>query len=434
MWRPVTKKTMLACVAAVAALVLSACGSAGPTRPGSSGGPLIWAIQGGAAKVYQDSVQRFNQSHPEKLDLQIFQNDPYKQKLRVAMGAGNPPDIFYGWGGGVLNSYVKAGDVYDLTPDLQQDPAWKNKYFPNVMQSVTFDGKTYGVPMRGVQPVVLFYNKDVFQKADVQPPQTWPDLLTAIGKLKAAGVTPISVGGASTWTYLMWEEYLVDRLGGPQVFHDVLAGKPGAWSQPAFVQANTMIQQLIDAGAFGNSYSSVNYDTGQQTALLYTGKAGIELMGSWDFSSIVQAQPDFIKSGKLGWTTFPTIPGSLGDPTDVVGNTTNFYSISQKSTHQKEAIDYLKNTVMDDQYVDQLIKVGDVPPVQGIEPKLDHADNSSYIQFIYRRTQNAPNFQLSWDQALSPDQAQAVLTNLEQVFLKKTTPQHFSAAMDGVPK
>jgi raffinose/stachyose/melibiose transport system substrate-binding protein len=435
MKRSMLGKTAFIGTALAAVVALAACGSTGPSRPGASGGTLVWAVEGGAAQVYQDSVQRYNRAHPgQQIDLQTFQNDPYKQKLRVAVGAGNPPDLFFGWGGGVLDSYVKAGNVHDLSADLRQDPAWSGKFFPNVMQSVTFGDKVYGIPVRGMQPVVLYLNKDVFARVGAQPPKTWQDLLDLVGKFKAAGVTPLALGGASQWTYLMWEEYLVDRIGGPQVFRDVIDRKPGAWSNPAVIQANTMIRQLVDAGAFGSGFASVSYDTGQQSALLYTGKAAMELMGGWDFSNILKAQPNFIRSGKLGWTSFPELPGGAGNPSDVVGNTSNFYSVAEKSPHQKTAVDYLKSTVMDDQYVDQLIKIGDVPPVRGIEPKLAKADNSDYLQFVYRLSQDAPNFQLSWDQALPPDQAQAVLTNLEQLFLGKITPDQFSTAMNQASK
>jgi hypothetical protein len=48
------------------AALTTSCGTAGPTRPGSSGGPLILAVQGGAARIYQDAVQRFNRAHPNK--------------------------------------------------------------------------------------------------------------------------------------------------------------------------------------------------------------------------------------------------------------------------------------------------------------------------------------------------------------------------------
>ncbi|GCE23645.1 hypothetical protein KDK_74450 [Dictyobacter kobayashii] len=44
--------------------------------------------------------------------------------------------------------------------------------------------------------------------------------------------------------------------------------------------------------------------------------------------------------------------------------------------------------------------------------------------------QKSPHFQLSWDQALLPQPAQVLLTNLDQLFLKQITPQQFSDNMN----
>jgi raffinose/stachyose/melibiose transport system substrate-binding protein len=137
---------------------------------------------------------------------------------------------------------------------------------------VTFNGKVYGVPNSGAQPVVFLYNKDLFAKYHLTPPATWNDLLQLIGPLKQNGVLPIALGGGSKWPYLMYEEYLVDRVGGPSAFDAVVAKQSNAWSNPAFIKANTMIQQLVSAGAFGNNFASVVYDTGQATALLIYGQ------------------------------------------------------------------------------------------------------------------------------------------------------------------
>jgi raffinose/stachyose/melibiose transport system substrate-binding protein len=37
---------------------------------------------------------------------------------------------------------------------------------------------------------------------------------------------------------------------------------------------------------------------------------------------------------------------------------------------------------------------------------------------------------MSWDQALSPAQGDAMLSNLDQIFLKKITPQQFADTMN----
>ncbi|HEU5227051.1 MAG TPA: substrate-binding domain-containing protein [Ktedonobacteraceae bacterium] len=408
-------------------------GSSQPTGTGSNTGVIeVWDIRtGNEQKVVQAAAAAYNSlKKAATVHLDFFENDPYKQKLQVAMGAKNPPDVFFGWGGGILKSYVDAGDVYDLTPDLNADPAWKNKFFPSVLSNAAFNGKFYGIPNAGMQTELFFYNKDVFSKYKLNPPATWSELLNIINVLKKNNVIPIALAGGSQWPYLMYAEFLVDRIGGADVFNAVFAGQSNAWSDPAFIKANTMIQDLVKMGAFGTSYTSTNADSNQDAALVYTGKAGMMLQGNWNYSVVQTNSPDFITSGKLGWFPFPAVEGGKGDPKDVYGNPCNFYSVASTSKSTRNAVDYLKNGILTDTMINDFIKVGDVPPVQGLESQLAASPNGDWLMYNYNMAKNAPNFQLSWDQVLSPTQAQASLTNLSQIFLNQISPQEFSTNMN----
>jgi len=77
----------------------------------------IWDIQTGIEQANLNAfAASFTKAHPNiRVQYQWFQNDPYKTKLTLAVGAHRGPDIFMGWGGGVLQSYVKSGAVADLT-------------------------------------------------------------------------------------------------------------------------------------------------------------------------------------------------------------------------------------------------------------------------------------------------------------------------------
>ncbi|HZU66305.1 MAG TPA: substrate-binding domain-containing protein [Ktedonobacteraceae bacterium] len=437
MQEKISRRTFLQLTGAAAlSTTLAGCfgvGSSQTTGGGSGSATItIWDIRTGSEQqVVKDITNTFNASHKNiHAVVDFFQNDPYKQKLQVAMGAHNPPDIFFGWGGGVLKSYIDANDVYDMTADLNADPSWQNRYLPAVMSSVTFNGKIYGVPNSGMQPVMFFYNKAIFDQYHLTVPQTWNDLLNIISTLKQHNVIPIALAGGSKWPYLMYEEYLVDRFGGPGAFDAVFANQPNAWSQDAFMKANAAIQQLVSMGAFGSSFASVVADTNQDAALVYTGKAAMMLQGNWNFPVFETNSPQFVQSGKLGWFLFPAVEGGSGDPKDLAGNPCNYYSIASASKSPQSCVAYLKDAVLGNDDIQKLIGLGDVPPVQGIQTQLANAPNSEWLQFNYNIVQNAPHYQLSWDQALSPQAAQALLTNLDQLFLKQITPQQFSANMN----
>ena len=97
-----------------------------------------------------------------------LQNDPYKTKIKVAMGAGNPPCIFPTWGGGPLYEYVKAGQVVDLTDYMEQDN-YKDRFVPASLSNVTFDDKIWGVPVENSAIAVIWYNKAVFEEYGPDP-------------------------------------------------------------------------------------------------------------------------------------------------------------------------------------------------------------------------------------------------------------------------
>ncbi|WP_327698398.1 ABC transporter substrate-binding protein [Streptomyces sp. NBC_00459] len=422
---PRIRRVIASAVTLTAAIGLAACGTSGPSTTSSAKGLTMWALSD--QTILKDSVDAYNKDHPEtKITLQLFANDDYKQKLRVAFGADQAPDIFFSWGGGALDDYVKAGKV-DALPAADTD-----RFTPSVMQSATFGDKVYGVPANGLAPVVLYYNKKVLADAGVEPPKTYDDLLAAVKKLKAKDVVPLSLAANSKWPTLMYLEYLLDREGGSQVFTDIASGDASKWKDASVTKANQRLQDLAKAGAFGDNASSVSYDQGASTALLYTGKAGMTLMGTWEYANIAKAAPDFLKDGDLGYTAFPSLPGGAGEADSIVGNPSNFLSLNSSTKNKDAALTYFKDYVLNDSQVDAYLGAGSVPPVKGLESKLAAVKSSTdkeWLTFVYDLVQNAPGFQLSWDQALPSDQADPLLTNTDKSFLREISPAEFGENM-----
>ncbi|GAB2517558.1 extracellular solute-binding protein [Paramicrobacterium agarici] len=416
---------------ATAALTLSACGTSGPGES-AAGEASAWATTGSVhEQIWKTSFENWNSEHPDaEISVEWFNNDAYKEKIRTAIGAGTGPSLVFGWGGGTLADYVDQGKVVDLTGKVSN---LVDRVLPSVVKNGMIGDKLYAVPNSQSQPVVLYYNTELFDEVGVDVPKTWNELLSAVDAFVDAGVTPFALAGASKWPELMWIQYLTDRIGGSEVFDAVLAGEEDAWSDPAIIEALEKIQELVDRGAFGDGFGSVVADTRADAALLHTGKAAMLLQGSWLYSSFLTDAPDFVERGRLATTSFPTIEGGAGDPANIVGNPANYWSVSADASEdvQDTVTSYLDEMVFSDDYTTQLIEGGGVPPVAGLEEELAKSDNADFLTFAYDLVKNAPHFQLSWDQALRPSQAQELLTNLDLVFLKKSTPQQFVDAMNG---
>src|SRR3954453_6681318 len=137
---------------------------------------------------------------------------------------------------------------------------------------------------------------------------------------------------------MMWLEFLLDRIGGTEVFQAVFEGQKDAWSQPAVTDMLTKVQDLVKANGFIKGFSSITADSNADQALLYTGKAAMMLHGSWTYGSMASAGGDFVSGGHLGYMNFPPVEGGKGDPTNTVGNPGQYLSISSKATAAQKDI------------------------------------------------------------------------------------------------
>lgn len=392
----------------------------------------MWLVTTGpspADEAEKALVASFQASHPgSHINLTLVENQSYKQKLQLAMGAGNPPTIFWTWGGGILQQYIKAGYV----ESLGANPSWASAFLPSSLGAVTYNGQLYGIPVQGTQPVFFFYNKQIFDRYHLTFPTTWNGLLSTIRTLKSHGVTPIALANGDQWPGLMYLEYLADRIGGPQVAKALEANKPGAWSDPAVIKALTYIQDLAKAGAFNEGYQSLKFSGGGSDALVYSGKAAMQLMGVWDISSTMGSAKDFVTSGTLGMAPFPSVEGGAGDPANLAGNTASYVAISSRATPAQKAVAlaFLKDALTSQEYARAQVAAGEVPVTTGATPLFAGQQLQSYDTVIYNSVKTAPSFQYSWDQALTPKPASALLTNLAQVFELTMSPQAFASAMN----
>jgi xylobiose transport system substrate-binding protein len=411
-------------------LSLAACG--GSSSSNGSGTFHVLVYGDASNKVEKQIVDTFNKTSKVKAVMDTIPGADYQQKLQTIINTKQAPDVFFNWGGGSIQPFVKAGLLMPLDSMIAKDPGLKSNFLPSVFNGAVVDGKSYGIPMRGTQPVLLFNNQKVLKDAGISsPPATWNDLLNDVKILKAKGKTPIALGGGDKWTTQMWFEYLYDRVAGPGLFEKALSGDKSAWDSAASREALSDLKQLIDAGAFGSNYDSVKYTDGGSVALVATGKAGFELMGSWYYSQQQQDHPDFAKSG-LGYSAFPSVPGGKGDQNDIVGNTNNYYSVLKKTKYPDAVASFLK-LMYSDEFVKAQLAIGNLPTTTNTPQFLSTSADPAYEQYQYDLVKKAPSFQLSWDQSYPPAAQTGIYTAVQEFADGKLDADGFIKAMQALP-
>lgn len=390
----------------------------------------LWHIQTqpGAKKIIQDAVDRFTKANPTvKVDVTAITNDTYKTKLKIAVGANDAPCIFASWGGGPLYEYIKSDQVMDLTPYLQKDAAFKNRFVRASFSAVTFGNKVYGIPAENTSVAVIFYNKALFKQYNQTPPKTWDDLLKLVAFFKSKNIAAFSLANKPKWPGSMFYGYLVDRLGGPQVFSDAVTRQNGgSFANLVFVKAGSMMQDLVKSGAFVQGYNGLDYDSGASRQLLYSGRAAMELMGTWELATIASENPAFAKN--LDFFPFPAVTGGKGNPNNVLGTVgDNFFSIS-KSCKTPDLAFKLLTYLTDDQSMVARVADNRLPPVKNLkltDPMLIKIANT---------VAKAPSVQLWYDQDLSPQLGQLHLSTSQALLGLSMTPQVAADQMEALAK
>ncbi|PJF33305.1 MAG: ABC transporter substrate-binding protein, partial [Candidatus Thermofonsia Clade 1 bacterium] len=76
---------------------------------------------------WQSVADEFMAANPNvKIEITVLENEAFKSRLVTVMQAGDPPDLFQSWGGGVLWAYAEAGLVKNIAAELEGE--WRDSF------------------------------------------------------------------------------------------------------------------------------------------------------------------------------------------------------------------------------------------------------------------------------------------------------------------
>jgi len=159
---------------------------------------------GDALEPWNNAIAAFHEEYPDiEVKLEPVPQE-YGTKLLAQMAAGTAPDV-YQVGDGDVARFVREGIVEPLDPYINGDnPLDMSLFFPAVAEFGQIGGETY-LLTKDYSPLVLYYNKDIFDEAGVPYPTedwTWDDLLDAAQKLTTEDRWGIQLPGH--WGDWLW--------------------------------------------------------------------------------------------------------------------------------------------------------------------------------------------------------------------------------------
>ncbi|WP_168203867.1 ABC transporter substrate-binding protein [Humibacter ginsenosidimutans] len=325
--------------------LLTGCGSGTPGQPagdGSSNGRKVINFWSQQFEDWQSAwekkhVAAFNASQKKfQVNLQIVPADAWAQKLKAAQAAGNGPDVYtisYGNIGSAvstgalapLNDLIKGQYLDDIDPSIAK--------FVSAKSSPSASLKQYAYPWLVEPSTVMFYRKDLFQAAGLdpdKPPTRWDQLPDIAAKLKKGNV--YGLGTASVAADLSWSSWGLQQnaAGHYPVKTDWSSADP---TIAPYQELANFYKSLYTSGGMPKQALSAYADG----TPLGQGKLAMQITGSWFIGLLRQQFPKM--EDKIAAAPMVSIDGDQTRPTATLGGWT--LAIDAKSKVQEGAADFI---------------------------------------------------------------------------------------------
>src|SRR2546429_5191601 len=330
-----------------ASVLVAGCSGGGSASPGGSGssapvtikivlppntGPITAADNAGLKQL----TTQYEAAH-KNVTVQWLPNNTgsisaANAAVESQASGGAAPDVVWEQYGPVTSGALPPGLLQNIKPYLTKpnpyvpgNSSWLSLFTPVTVPYMTSSNGDIDIILGSNVETGFFYSKAAFAKAGItSPPATWADLLTDLGKLKSAGITPFMfTDGNANCTPSWWERLATTSLLASQVsqfdvnhaqvttgLDDAVGIKKGiiGMGNPRYAEGWKLLGQFVSYSAGGESSYDGCADPNATSpplspqSLLIPGKIRVLLGGSWWIPPLHSAG----LSGKFG--VFPEPP------------------------------------------------------------------------------------------------------------------------------
>jgi arabinogalactan oligomer/maltooligosaccharide transport system substrate-binding protein len=272
-------------------VAIAACIAAAFAWPAAAANLVVWhGYRGEEKAALEKVVDAYNAqigADGTKVSLLAVPADAFLDKVTAAVPRGQGPDAFIG-PQDRLGGWVESGKTIDPI-GFYVDDATRERFFPTTIQSMTYRGQLYGLPLN-YKVITLIYNKKLVSS----PPKTTGELETLAKKLtdRQGG----KFGLAFPYNDFYYVASLLNGFGGR-----VFDGTRPDLNDPANVKAMGLLTK------WQKEFLPAEPSTALITSLFNQGKAAMVFSGPWFLGEID-------KSIDYGLATLPTIDEAGGKP------------------------------------------------------------------------------------------------------------------------
>ncbi len=262
------------------------------------------AFGGGRQKFIERMVADYNYTHPG-VYVRAEYKGSYRDTLNAAILAaqqGNPPHLVQIFEIG--SQLAMDSGIFVPIESLVKGPEFQpDDYIEGVTNYYKFNDQFYSMPWNSSNPV-LYYNKDMFRKAGLdpeKPPETFEDMLSACDAIVSKGVAKNCISWPlHSWFFEQWMANMGAELANNGNGRDARATEVNLTGDAA-KEILTWWKEMYDKGYY--AYSGKLEDWDGADAIFVSGQSAMEITST---SDVVQRQRDAKENGfELGTGYLP---------------------------------------------------------------------------------------------------------------------------------
>lgn len=373
-------------VSTLVAGLMAGCGSSSSTgskdSASKSGGKTVKVFQ---LKVeindaLQQLAKKYEQEKGVKVDIQsVGGGADYGASLKAefAKGAESEPDIFMIQGAGDY-------EVWKHKIDTLSDQAWIKNAVKGTLDTVTFDGKVYGMPA-ATEGYGLMYNKEILDKAGIDPKSidTFDKLKAAFEKLDSKkaelGINNvISYTTKETWVTgnHTFNIPFAAQDNPAQFAKDYIAKKADIVGNKKFNDWMNLVELMSKYGG-GKALDTIDYST--QVGNFALGKTAFMQQGNWVASDLNNLKSNF----DMGFLPM-CINNDANDKvnTSIPVGVPMYWVVNKDSKVNKEAKEFLDWMVSSKTGQEALVKdMNMIPAFTNFDVQSDNKLNKSIAEY-----------------------------------------------------
>ncbi|MDR1523354.1 MAG: extracellular solute-binding protein [Endomicrobium sp.] len=305
---------------------------------------VVWHWMPEKQKAFEVLAKKYLQETGIRV---VFKNyypkDVYRNKVSMAQAAKELPEIFSPLADKIeIASFIQEGFIANLSKDLNEE-SWKDVFFEEALvkdyyengNEWNIDPGIYSIPL-DMQSLIIFYNKDLFAKAGLDPnipPSIWQEFIEIGKKLKQANIKPFVSGFAQGWFIGSFAKFYEMDILGQKGILETINGKL-AYTDEKWVKIFNLFKDMQDNDFFAPSIMNMTNNEAEKE--FASGKAAMIFGGSWALPMYADAK----KKINLGIFLPPPVSKSSYVKSFTSGGT--YFYVNQSSPNKQKAIDFLK--------------------------------------------------------------------------------------------